>query len=343
MSRCAQPLLQHRRAGALCAAFAIALATIPGAFAECSASGTVLYNSGPVNNAEILEVYAGDPVLLGKTDPQGKFRVTPSTVPPRWTKAVLIVTHPGFNQLTLALPMGADRCPRLGSEPLNLTESGGGGGGNAAGTGLTLFVAPYQLSGRAATRDVAAFNATIVEAIYLNVQKFLTQMEESVTGPLGDVDDVGVRPLPAAVFFTDAEGIRRAGSDAHALGVIAGIAVDRSAPGVVAPIELRSRFLVIPQYPAFQEYDFQIQDELPGNAVDPIALGDRLRDEWGKRATIALLVRALREANETGDKRQFRVIRSWIIGLRSRLGPEEALLARELEALKRDVETHLSQ
>jgi hypothetical protein len=313
-----------------------ALLACTAAVGECVLSGEVMHNGNPVPGAEILEDLNSGPVSLGQTNLEGQFRVNPSPVPPRWSKAILLVRMAGFDQLTMGAPPGIDRCPKLTETTLALSGSPTAG---ASTTGTNLFVAPYQLSGSSASQEeIDRFNATLILAIYNKVTAFRSQLEQSTSGPL---PEMGVMPLTAKVSFTDPEGVRAVGAQVNALGVITGLAERAGAAGTPQSVRLSSEFRVIPRYPAYQEYHIQISDDLPGPAIDPVAISERLQDLWGKRATIALLVRALSVASDAHDKAQQQVVRSWIIALRGKLGPDETHLARELDGLKADVESEL--
>lgn len=306
------------------------------AHGQCVLSGEVLHNGNPVTGAEIFEELDSGPARLGQTNLQGQFRVNPSPIPPRWNKAILLVRMAGFDQLTIGAPPGVNRCPKLIESTLALA---GAPAAVPSSTGTNLFVAPYQLTGTSVSQNEAdSFNAKLILAIYNKVRGFRSQLEESASGPL---PEMGVMPLTAPVSFTDPESVRAAGTRVNALGVITGSAETTDLAGAPRSVRLLSEFRVIPRHPAYQEYHILINDDLPGSALDPMAISERLRDLWGKRATIALLVRAHSAASGAHDKSQLQVVRSWIVALRGKLGPDEAHLARELDGLKADVESEL--
>ena len=300
---------------------------VPAVASSCQLSGTVLSQGQGLDGATVNLAHQGALVRVSTTDQFGRFTAELDS-PLSGPTVVIVFQEANHLDKNLIRPvLGNGGCPYSDIGDISMHERGAPAGSVGGRLSSTLLVSPYQLYGSIEDADWQRLNQNLVFVIGHRVQSFRTSLQVRQLPP-----ELSVRRLDQPLSMVDRQNIRTTGARHLALAVVAGEGELRQTASGQEVFDLSSEINIIARHPSFQERSLRVDDTLPRNEARPTRLSEHLREFWGQKAVIAVIVRELAGLSSSPAERRLLLIRSWLIELRATMARNNPLV-REVTQL----------
>ena len=295
--------------------------THAGSASSCQIVGSVLSRGHGLPDVTVNLAHRGSLEPVATTDQLGRFT---AEVPSHHSGAMVVIvfqktSYPDQTVIRPAHTNGACPSQDLGDITMHQQDTVPPSLGGRLSS--IVLVSPYGLHGTIEDADWQRLNRNLVLVIGHRVQSFRTSLPVHPLPP-----ELSIRPLNLSLSMVDTQRIRNVGERHLAISVVTGEGELRRTSSGEEIFDLSSVVSIIARHPSFQERHLRVDDTLPRTDTRPTQLSSHLRDFWGQKAIIALIVRELAGLPQSPSDQELSQIRNWIVELRATMTHNNPLL-----------------
>ena len=199
-------------------------------------------------------------------------------------------------------------------------------------SGRTLFVLPYELDSEETANNLnRRLPFHLKRGINTHLQSL--QVDEPPEG-------IGIEKMPVQINATNTEKVRNYGVALNALAIVSG----QGGVAEGATVEVASEYLIIPELPGVQLQSFYVDDRFPEDTLRSGKLFERLQAIWGGNTVLAVAVLDISQAIATQpkDASSLERTRAYLLAQRRQLGPADATVVTQINALLARIDQELA-
>lgn len=293
-----------------------------GIASSCEIVGSVLSRGHGLPDVTVNLALRGSLERIATTDQLGRFKAEVPSFDSRAMVVILVLQKPSYSDHTVIRPAHSDgSCPLNNVGDITMHPQDSGPPSVSGRLTSTVLVSPYGLYGSIEDVDWHRLNRNLALVIGHRVQSFRTSLPVHPLPP-----ELSIRALDQPLSMVDMQRIRAIGEQHLAISVVTGEGELRRSSSGEEFLDLSSVVSIIARHPSFQERHLRVDDTLPRMDARPTQLSSHLRDFWGQKAIIALIVRELAELPHSPSEDQVLEIRNWLIELRATMTHDNPLL-----------------